>query len=498
MIGAGPGDPGLLTLKGKACLEHADVVVYDYLANEEFLRFTRSGCDLIFVGKKGERDHVAQDEINRILIEQARQGRMVVRLKGGDPFVFGRGGEEASAAAAAGIPFEIVPGVTAAVGVPAYAGIPLTHREVASMVTFVTGHEDPAKPNAQVPWERLPGLGTLVFFMGLGNLEEIVGQLVRHGRGAGTPIAVIRWGTRPEQRTVTGTLETIVERVRAEALAPPVLIIVGEVVTLREKLNWFENRPLFGKRILITRARDQAEEFTDLLKLYGADPVEFPTIETAPPESFEALDRAAGRIETYQWLVFTSMNGVRYFMERLRAVGKDVRSLKGVRICAIGPRTAQEIEKLGVRVDLIPEEYVAEAVIERMGREDLRGRRILIPRAEVAREVLPEALAEMGAEVEVVAAYRTVRPKRDSAWLKNLLQGRQISVITFTSSSTVRNFMEMFGSDEARRLLEGVAVACIGPITARTVEEFGMGVTILPKDSTIPSLAQAIVDHFSA
>lgn len=497
LIGAGPGDPGLLTLKGKACLEQADVVVYDYLANEEFLRYAPSRTEVVFVGKKGGEAHIGQEEINRLLIEKARQGKTVVRLKGGDPFIFGRGGEEAVAAAAAGIPFEIVPGVTAAVGVPAYAGIPLTHRDIASSVTFVTGHEDPEKEDSQVPWDKLSGIGTLVFFMGVSNLPEIVGQLMRHGQSPQTPVAVTRWGTRPEQRTVVGTLKDIVEKVRAEALQPPALIIVGEVVKLREQLNWFEGRPLFGKRILVTRAQDQAAEFTDLLKLYGADPVEFPTIEVVPPESWEALDGAIRRIEQYHWLIFTSMNGVLYFLERLKTAGKDVRSLKGIKLCAIGPRTAQEIERMGVRVDLIPEEYVAEAVIEQMGRQELKGQRVLIPRAAVARDVLPEALTRMGAHVEVVTAYRTIRPTRDMDWIKNLLQGRQISVITFTSSSTIRNFVEMVGVEEARRLLRGVPVACIGPITAKTVEEYGMTTHILPKDSTIPSLAQAIVEHFT-
>ncbi|HEY5593716.1 MAG TPA: uroporphyrinogen-III C-methyltransferase [Nitrospiria bacterium] len=497
LIGAGPGDPGLLTIKGKSCIEQADVILYDYLANEEFLRYAKPQAEVIFAGKKGGEAHIGQEEINRILIERARRGKMVVRLKGGDPFIFGRGGEEAAAVVAAGIPFEIVPGVTAAVGVPAYAGIPLTHRDVASAVTFVTGHEDPDKENRQVPWDKLSGIGTLVFFMGLSNLPEIVRQLLRHGQTPQTPVAVTRWGTRPEQRTVVGTLKNIVEKVRAEALKPPALIIVGEVVKLRQQLNWFEGRPLFGKRILVTRARDQAVEFTDLLKLYGADPVEFPTIEVVPPESWEALDGAIRKIEEYDWLIFTSANGVLYFLERLKAGGKDIRALKGVKLCAIGPRTAQEIERMGVRVDLMPTEYIAEALIDQMGRQELSGRRVLIPRAAVARDVLPEALTRMGARVDVVAAYRTIRPTRDLEWVKNLLQGRQISVITFTSSSTVRNFVEMFGPDEVQKLLNGVVVACIGPITSKTVEEYGMTVHVLPKDSTIPSLAQAIVDHFT-
>ncbi|HSG05969.1 MAG TPA: uroporphyrinogen-III C-methyltransferase, partial [Nitrospiria bacterium] len=443
LIGAGPGDPGLLTLKGKACLEQADVIVYDYLANEDFLRYAGPEADIIYVGEKRPDGRAAQDHINEILIAEARKGRRVVRLKGGDPFIFGRGGEEASAAVRAGIPFEIVPGVSAAVGVPAYAGIPLTQRDMSSCVTFITGHEDSKKGGTQIPWDRLSDLGTLVFFMGLGNLPVIVDRLVENGFSEKTPVAVIRWGTRPEQRTVTGSLSDIVAKVRAASMRPPVLIVVGEVVRMREQLNWFEGRPLFGKRVIITRARDQAGEFTEILKLYGADTVEFPTIEVASPESWEALDQAISRLEEYDWLVFTSVNGVIYFLERLKERGGDVRSLKGIKLCAIGPRTAKDIEKMGVRVDLMPDEYVAEAVVEQMGRQELRGKKVLIPRAEVARDILPDALKEMGAHVDVATAYRTVRPTRDTEWMKKLLQGGEVSVITFTSSSTVRNFVEM-------------------------------------------------------
>lgn len=497
LIGAGPGDPGLLTLKAKACLEQADVIVYDYLANEDFLRYAGPNADIIRVGEKKPDGQAAQDHINEILIGEARKGRRVVRLKGGDPFIFGRGGEEAAAAVREGIPFEIVPGVTAAVGVPAYAGIPLTHRDIASCVTFITGHEDSKKAGTRIPWDRLSDLGTLVFFMGLGNLPTIVARLVKNGFSEKTPVAVIRWGTRPEQKTITGSLSDIVAKVRAGSMRPPVLIVVGEVVRLREQLNWFEGRPLFGKRVIITRAREQAGEFTEILKLYGADTVEFPTIEVAPPESWEGLDRAISHIGEYDWLVFTSVNGVVYFLERLMARGEDVRSLKGIKLCAIGPRTAKEIEKMGIRVDLMPEEYVAEAVVEQMGREELKGKKVLIPRAEIARDILPDALKEMGARVEVVTAYRTICPKRDVGWIKKLLQGGEVAVITFTSSSTVRNFVEMFGAGEARSLLEGVRVASIGPITSKTAEELGLRVDIRPEDSTIPSLAEAIVSHFT-
>jgi uroporphyrinogen III methyltransferase/synthase len=495
LIGGGPGDPGLLTVKGRACLEQADVVIYDTLVNDRLLEHTRPTAERVPVEEGGR--HLRQAAINRLMIDHARRGRMVVRLKGGDPFIFGRGGEEAEALVAAGVAFEVVPGVTAATAVPAYAGIPLTHREMASSVGFVTGHEDPTKPGTMVRWEQLAaGPDTLVLFMGMSRLPDIVDRLVKHGRPPGTPVAVVRWGTRLEQQTVTGTLENILDRVRETTMRSPVIIVVGEVVRLRERLNWYENRPLFGKRILVTRAREQANEFVSLLEHYGAEVVEFPTIEIVPPESWDEMDRAIERLPQYHWIIFTSVNGVKFFIERLRAVGRDIRALHGIRLCTIGPRTAQEVEQYGVRVDFMPDEYVAEAVIEGMGRQDLKGKRILIPRAAVAREVLPEDLRKMGAAVDVVTAYRTVLPTQDLDRLKTLLQEGAISVITFTSSSTVNNFAKLLGTDETVRLLRNTVVASIGPITAETARSLGIESGILPTASTIPALAEAIVEHF--
>src|SRR6187399_3015236 len=443
LVGAGPGDPGLLTLRGKECLEQADVILYDYLANSALLQHAPATAQRVYVGRRGRGRYQDQADINRLLIAQAKDGNIVVRLKGGDPFVFGRGGEEAEAVAAAGVEFEIVPGVTAAVAVPAYAGIPVTHRTLASTVTFVTGHEDPTKPAASLEWPKLASAsGTLVFMMGMKNLPSIVDRLLSEGRSPDTPVAAIRWGTRAGQRTIVGTLRDIVERTEAAHLEPPTVIIVGEVVRLRGQLNWFETKPLFGKRIVLTRAQEQAREFSQLLAAYGAEPVEVPTIQIVPPASWQAIDDAVSRLNTYQWLIFTSVNGVKPFMERLHMGRKDARALANLRLCAIGPRTAQELGAYGLTPDVVPSEYQAEGVIASLTQMGIQGSHILIPRAEVAREILPEQLREHGATVDVIPVYRTIAPAVDVASLTQLFHEGQVAVVTFTSSSTVRNFVE--------------------------------------------------------
>lgn len=499
LVGAGPGDPGLLTLRGKECLEQADVILYDYLANPLLLDYAPALAERIYVGRRGRGAYQDQREVNRLIIEKAKAGKVVVRLKGGDPFVFGRGGEEAEAVAAAGLPFEVVPGVTAAVAAPAYAGIPVTHRTMASTVTFVTGHEDPMKGETALEWPRLAtGTGTLVFLMGMKNLPTLVGRLAAEGKPLDTPVALIRWGTRADQKTVVGTLADIVEKAEQARLEPPTTIVVGPVVRLREQLNWFETRPLFGKRILVTRAKEQAGELSQLLRSYGGDPVECPTIQIVPPASWGELDEAIAELSLYQWLVFTSVNGVRPFMERLRHRGLDVRALAGVKLCCIGPRTAEELTKHGLQADLMPSEFQAEGVIEALRAAGVAGRRLLIPRAEVAREILPEQLRALGAEVRVVTVYRTVLPSVDAERLKDLLQQGAIHVVTFASSSTVRNFCQLFKDpEEMKELTAQACVACIGPITARTAEEMGLPVAILPAENTIPSLVEAIVRHWA-
>lgn len=500
LVGAGPGDPKLLTLRGKECLEQADVVLYDYLANPALLSHAPSQAERIYVGRRGKGKYPAQEEINRVLIERARQGKVVVRLKGGDPFVFGRGGEEAEALASADIEFEVVPGVTAAVAAPAYAGIPVTHRTLASTVTLVTGHEDSEKPTTVLEWPKLASShGTLVFLMGMKNLPGIVANLVAEGRPSTTPVAIIRWGTRASQQTVVGTLSDIVQKADAAKLEPPTVIVIGEVVRLRQQLNWFEQRPLFGKRVLMTRAKEQAAELAALLAAYGAEPVEAPTIQIAPPADWAPVDRAIAAIQTYAWLIFTSVNGVAQFMSRLRMQGLDARCLAGLTICCIGPRTAQELEKFGVKADMIPVDYQAEGMLATLGGRNVKNARVLIPRAEVARELLPDELRARGAQVDVVPVYRTIAPSGEIERWRQQLVDREIHVVTFTSSSTVRNFVEMLGGAEVvKTLLKSVAIACIGPITAKTVEEYGLTVTIMAGENTVPALADAIAQYYES
>jgi uroporphyrinogen III methyltransferase/synthase len=497
LIGAGPGDPGLITVKGLECVKKADVIIYDYLANERLLDQRRPDSELIYVGKQGGRHTLPQEEINSLIVKKAKEGKMVARLKGGDPFIFGRGGEEAEALVDDHIPFEVVPGVTAATAVPTYAGIPLTHREHTASVAFVTGHEDPTKTESTVHWDKIAtGIGTLVFFMGMKNLQNIVHNLVSHGRDAGTPIALIQWGTRTDQKVVTGTLRDIVSRAQEAKVGPPAIIVVGEVVRLREKLNWYESKPLFGKRIVVTRSRDQASVFAELLIDRGATTIEFPTIDVVPPESWEELDSAINAVETFSWIIFTSANAIKFFMERLRALNKDLRTLKGVNICVVGPKTAEALESYGLRPDLVPSEFKAEGVLAALGNEKVRGMKFLIPRAKTARELIPDKLREQGAEVTVATAYENVRPASDVDRIKKLFEEKKIAVVTFTSSSTVHNFVEILGKKGYKSLLEGVIVACIGPVTAKTAEEYGMKTDIMPKDYTIPALVEAMVDFF--
>ena len=497
IVGAGPGDPGLITVKGLECIKEADTIVYDYLSNERFIGYARQGVEAIHVGKRGASHTKTQEEINRLLIDRCREGRVVVRLKGGDPFIFGRGGEEALALAEAGVPFEIVPGVSSTAAAPAYAGIPLTHRSYNSTVAIITGHEDPAKPASNIPWDRIAGIGTLVFIMTMKNLSHNVQRLIDSGRSPDTPVALVRWGTKPEQETIVGRLGNIVELAKERGFKPPVVVVIGDVVRLRERLNWFETKPLFGKRIMVTRTREQAGEFSQALHRHGAEPVEFPVIEVVPPDSWEPVDRAIEDIEGYDWLIFTSVNGVRFFMDRLYSLGHDIRDLKGLKVCAIGPRTAEEVRSLGIRIDLIPEEFRAEGLIDALGRDGIGGRRFLLPRALKAREILPEEIRRLGGSIDVVPVYKTVKPMQDRDRVIGLLESDEIDVVTFTSSSTVKNFVEIIGRDEIKSLLRGVVIASIGPITSKTAEGLGIHVDIEAEDYTIPGLIDAMVRYFS-
>lgn len=498
LIGAGPGDPKLITLRAVECIKAADVLIYDYLANKKFLEYGKPGAEIIYVGKKGGEHTLPQDKINDLIVEKAKSGKSVARLKGGDPYIFGRGGEEAEELVEAGVPFEVVPGVTAAAAATAYAGIPLTHRDFTTDVALITGHEDPTKAESSIKWDKIAtGIGTLVFYMGVSNLPNIVANLVRYGRDSRTPVALIRWGSTTEQETITGTLEDIVEKVEKAGMKAPAITVVGGVVSLREKLRWFDTRPLFGKKIIVTRARAQSSDFTELLEANGASVVEFPTIDIVPPDDWTELDKAIGRLSDYQWVIFTSVNGVKYFLQRLKELNRDIRDLKGIRLCTIGPRTAEEVERLGIKVDFVPAEYKAEGIIEGLGKEQLRGQKILIPRAEVAREVLPEELKRLGAQVDVVDTYKTVRPIGDVEKVRQMLTDKKIDAVTFTSSSTVENFVAMFPGEDVKSLLDGALVASIGPITSETAQKLGLKIDIMPKDYTIPALTQALVEHFA-
>jgi uroporphyrinogen III methyltransferase/synthase len=501
LVGAGPGDPGLLTIKGRECLCGADVIIYDYLANQAFLGYAKEGAELIYAGKKGGCHTMSQEEISSLIVDRARRGKRVVRLKGGDPFIFGRGGEEAQELARAEIDFEVVPGITSAIAVPAYAGIPLTHRDYTSTVAFITGHEDPGKEKSDIEWDKIAlGTGTLVFLMGVGNLAQIAESLMLNGRSPDTPVAVIRRGTVPAQKTLIGTLRDIARLAREHNTKPPAIIVVGNVVRIRKELNWFETRPLFGKRIVVTRAREQSSEFLALLSEFGAECIEFPTIEIVPPESWDALDRAIHTLESYHWLLFTSVNGVKYFLQRLKVLGKDVRDLKGLKIGAIGPKTAETWDHLGIKPDLIPREFRAEALVEMFKEYGIKGAKILVPRAAQARELLPEELRKLDAEVDVVEAYQTIKPDHSSARVRQMLEKGDIDMVTFTSSSTVTNFLEMFRVDgeRFRRWMERVTVACIGPITAKTAQGKGLSVNLVPREYTIEALTARIVQHFAS
>ena len=498
LVGSGPGDPGLFTLKGVRCLREADAVVYDRLAPESLLAYARPEAEKVYVGKKPGKPTMAQEDINNLLVELGRAGKTVVRLKGGDPYIFGRGGEEALELVEAGVPFEVVPGISSGYAVPAYAGIPVTHRNLSTSVAFVTGHEDPTKGRQDVDWSRVAhGADTLVLYMGLGRLREISAGLISAGRSPETPVACIRWGTRPEQRTVTGQLADIAEKVEKARLTPPAITVVGEVASLRKDLDWFENRPLFGRRIVVTRARAQAGELSGKLEALGAEVVEFPTIEIQAPKDFNPLDKAIRQLDSYDWIVFTSTNGVEAFLARIRYHGLDLRAVpRSARIAAIGPATADRLEEAGLRVDVVPEEYRAESLLEAVTGTSLSGRKILIPRAKVAREVLPEKLREAGAEVTVPPVYESVPSSEGRDTLVEKLQAGEIDCITFTASSTVENFVEAFG-EEANNLLQDTRVACIGPITADTARKRGINVDIEAEKYTIPGLVTAVIELFT-
>ena len=496
LVGAGPGDPGLITVKGLECIARADVIVYDYLVNDLLLQSAAPFAEKIYAGKMADHHTLKQEQINALLVEKAKAGHTVCRLKGGDPFLFGRGGEEALELARAGIDFEIVPGISAAVSVPAYAGIPVTHRGLTSTFAAITGHEDPTKETSDIDWRKIStGIGTLVFFMGVRNLSLIVKQLIENGRPANTPVALIRLGTLPKQRTITGTLATIADTAKLKNFKPPALIVVGEVVQLRESLNWFESKPLYGKTVVVTRARAQASELSRLFAAFGAEVFEFPAIRIEPPDDPTPLEKAAVNLAIYDWVIFTSVNGVDKLMECINKNG-DSRAFKNSKICAIGPATAERLSRYGLRPDLIPEKYVAEAVVEALIKNTtIDGKRFLLPRADIARASLREKLEAAKAIVDEVIAYKTVPEDQSLGLVKELFEQASIDLVTFTSSSTVKHFAALVGEDNLARLIEGAGFASIGPITSETMHSLGIPVSVQAEHYTIPGLFDAACEY---
>ncbi len=490
LVGAGPGDPGLITVKGCRLLRRADVVVYDRLGAPGHLRECAPQAELVFVGKEPGAESPDQEAINRLLIAKAREGKTVVRLKGGDPFVFGRGGEEARALAAAGIPFEVVPGVTSAVAVPAYAGIPLTYRGIASSVAIVSGRT--TRPD----WALAGSADTLVVLMGAARVAEVAARLLDQGRSPETPAAVVASGTLPEQRTVVGTLADIAGKAAAAGISSPAVIVVGEVVRLRDEIAWYERLPLAGRRVLVTRAPGQAGALSDLLAEAGAEPVEVPLIEVVEPESWEGVDAAIGRLEAYDWIVFTSANGVDFFFRRLWELGGDARALGRAQVACVGEATARALGERGLRADLVPASFRAEALIEPLAARAGAGARVLMPRGDLARQDFPAALRERGLHVDEVIVYRT-RPARNGVtMIRRLLEEGRLDAITFASPSAVESFLTAVGPD-APALLGRAAVACIGPVTAAAARERGLRVDVLAEPSTMPGLVRALAAFFT-
>jgi uroporphyrinogen III methyltransferase/synthase len=493
LVGAGPGDLGLVTLRAKECIEQADVIVYDHLANPEMLGWAREDAEIIYAGKKAGEHTLSQDEINKLIIEKARDGKKVVRLKGGDPFVFGRGAEEAKTIVDAGIAFEIVPGITSAIAGPAYAGIPVTHRAENSHVTFFTGHEAPSKEESGIDYAALAKLGgTQIMLMGVERIEPITREMLAKGVRRDLPVALVRWATTGRQQTLTGTLENIAQRVIEAGFEAPAVAVFGDAVTLRKDLNWYEDRPLSGKRIVVTRTRKQAGALTSQLRALGADVIELPTIRIEPPTDMREFAELVQDAHRYDWIVFTSPNGVDAFFEMFFKLYDDAREIGGAKIAAIGPATAQRVRDFHLHVDLQPEEFVAEAVVKEFQKQGgVENLRILLARAEKARDVLPRELSKLGAIVDEALAYRTVPETRDVTGARRRFLDEGADLITFTSSSTVENFLGL-----GLAWPKGMQVASIGPITSKTARDNGLKVDIEARRHDIGGLVEAIQKYF--
>lgn len=491
LVGAGPGDPHLMTLKGLEAIKQADVIIYDRLASPQLLRYARLDAEQIYVGKSPERHTLKQEEINQLLIQKAKEGKKVVRLKGGDPFVFGRGGEEAECLVREKIPFEVVPGISSAIAVPAYAGIPVTHRGITSSFAVISGHK-----RSTIHWNHLTHAAeTLIFLMGVSNLPVIVENLLKNGMDQDTPIALVRWGTRVEQQTLVGTLSDIVEKVEKAGFSSPAVIVVGKVVSLRDQLTWFEKKPLFGKRVLVTRSRSQSSELAEKIEALGGEAWQFPVIEVRPPADLGLFDAALDRLAEFDWVIFTSPNGVNSFFQRLRERRIDIRQMGRAKIAVVGEKTAEILEEKGFIIDVMPDEFKAESLVEKLLSLVKPGEQVLIPRANIARNVLPDALKKAGCSVTAVDAYETHPHLENAEELIDLLKNQAIHIITFTSSSTVRNLVHGLSQScpDVVSLLNQATIACIGPITARTATKLGLRVDTIANPYTIDGLIDSLI-----
>lgn len=502
IVGAGPGDPGLISVRGLACLASADVVLYDHLVHPKLLRHARPAAEKIDVGDAAPQP-LAQEAICYLLAEKAREGKVVARLKWGDPFVFDRGGAEALFLHEQGVPFEVVPGIPAGIGSASYAGVPLTYPGGGDTLTFVRGHEDEGRTRASVDWTSLARLdGTIVCYAGPDQLPHMLRALISHGRPSDDTAALIYDGTLVTQETTLGSIESIARKVSQSSDRRPAILVVGRVAALREHLRWFDTRPLFGKRILVTRPREQAAELVDRLEALGADAVEAPLIRIVPPEDYGPLDRACAKLSAFDWIVFASANAVEVLMARLLASPGDVRSLGGVRLCAVGPQTAERLARHGLKVDFTPSEYHADALVNGFAQlGPVEGLRVLVPRADIGREIVADELRRLGATVTDVVAYRTVPvdPERDGGPdIYRMLLERRLDVVTFTSPSAVRTFVELLGAEPAADLLHATTVASIGPVTAEAAAQHHIHSAIVPSEYTVPALVEAIVSHFKA
>lgn len=495
LVGAGPGDAGLLTLRGAELLGRADVVVYDALVNAELLALAPASAEIIYGGKRA-RDHaIPQPQLNQLLIDKARQGKTVVRLKGGDPYVFGRGGEEAEQLADAGVPFEVVPGVSSFVAVPNYAGVPLTHRDFCSKLTLITGHEDPAKEASHIDWAQVARTpGTKVIMMGTDRIGQIAETLVGHGMNAATPVAMVRWGTTGRQQSIEGTLGTIAQVAANTKIGPPTVAVIGEVVKLRSKLNWFEQRPLFGRRVVVTRSKEQAPQLSRRLQELGAETLEIPTIKIEPPSKPQGLVDALLELNSYDWLVFTSPNGVTRFFDYFFRHFHDMRDIGGARIAAIGPATAGKLKELHLQVDLMPDDALASSIAEAFAEyESVENLKICLLRAEVANRELPAALEAMGAIVDDIAIYRTAPDTADPGGAAARLLESGADWITFTSASTVEHFHARFELPQLLKKFPQLKVASIGPETSAALAALGLKPAVEAKSHTIPGLVDCLV-----